>query len=260
MSSQTWIGKTNGLVTVTNISKNYVSLQCECGSEYTTQIRTNNKIQPATPSCGCRGIQLVQGDKIGPWTYVEYLGRGKGKVRCECGLEKETTHYQITKGLAHVCYVTKGFKGLRFGRLIITSQSDIREGNDFRYNLSCDCGGTTTAVLANLKRGNTRSCGCLQKEIASARGKAGMPKSKKPGYRTAHDRVRSLKGKASEQICVACSGPAREWAYDHQDPDELIEWETTNGSSYSLKPEHYQAMCKKCHRAFDDTEDLKLVA
>lgn len=54
--------------------------------------------------------------------------------------------------------------GQRFGRLIIKSLSH-RKGTHLYWNVLCDCGNTKTVAAGNLLSGNTKSCGCLNKEI-----------------------------------------------------------------------------------------------
>lgn len=67
----------------------------------------------------------------------------------------------------------------------------------------------------------------------------------------AHRRVRKARGPASDYPCVECGGPAKEWAYDHLDPDERHH----PHGPFSLKIEHYQPMCVRCHRHFDGSVD-----
>lgn len=74
-------------------------------------------------------------------------------------------------------------------------------------------------------------------------------------YGTAHRHVRQLRGPASAHVCP-CGKPAREWAYDHADPDERTEARDLRGRgvrvvAYSTDPEHYRAMCHGCHVRFD---------
>ena len=55
-----------------------------------------------------------------------------------------------------------------------------------------------------------------------------------------------VRGKASQYNCAGCGGPAKQWAYDHADPDEK------NGEhAFSLKPEHYDPLCLSCHSKRD---------
>jgi hypothetical protein len=66
--------------------------------------------------------------------------------------------------------------GQRFGRLIV-----IERGLDYRYNYGyklgrlaqwfclCDCGNKILTTGNNLRKGNTTSCGCVQKEVTVKR-------------------------------------------------------------------------------------------
>lgn len=75
-------------------------------------------------------------------------------------------------------------------------------------------------------------------------------------YNTAHRRVRDAKGPAADHACVTCGCQADEWAYDHADPlARLVPADRPRlaGMPYSLNVDHYQPMCKSCHKAFDRT-------
>lgn len=68
-------------------------------------------------------------------------------------------------------------------------------------------------------------------------------------YGAAHGRVHKARGPASDYPCVRCGGQARDWAYDHADPD--VRYDVQIHSPFSLDPNHYQPMCVQCHRRFD---------
>ena len=55
--------------------------------------------------------------------------------------------------------------GKRYGRLIVQKYSHISKGHRY-WKCVCDCGNTITTISTNLINGNTKSCGCLQKELA----------------------------------------------------------------------------------------------
>lgn len=59
----------------------------------------------------------------------------------------------------------------RFGRLTVVSESIGVSGNRRRMLclVRCDCGNELTIKKNALKTGNTKSCGCLQRELASER-------------------------------------------------------------------------------------------
>lgn len=74
------------------------------------------------------------------------------------------------------------------------------------------------------------------------------------GYFAAHDRVRKVKGSARDQTCAHCGAPARDWAYDHADPDERTAPEDdphAAGMPYSVNIDSYIPLCKACHNKFD---------
>lgn len=58
--------------------------------------------------------------------------------------------------------------GKKFTRLTVLSRA-ANNGKAIAWNCLCDCGSTKIAHGDNLKSGATKSCGCLQKELASRR-------------------------------------------------------------------------------------------
>lgn len=54
---------------------------------------------------------------------------------------------------------------LRFGRLVLTGERESRNGKLYEKCL-CDCGNIKRVQRSLLRNGNTRSCGCFQKEFA----------------------------------------------------------------------------------------------
>lgn len=65
---------------------------------------------------------------------------------------------------------SKGFTDLRFERWLVISESQKKNGR--RYFLCrCDCGKEAAVLLYSLTSGVSKSCGCLQKEIATLSGK-----------------------------------------------------------------------------------------
>jgi len=60
--------------------------------------------------------------------------------------------------------------GKRFGRLVVLSYSHT-DKKFAHWNVLCVCGNTRVVRGSNLKSNRTKSCGCLHKEITSARSK-----------------------------------------------------------------------------------------
>jgi hypothetical protein len=68
------------------------------------------------------------------------------------------------------------------------------------------------------------------------------------GYGSAHDRVRRTRGSARRHACVDCGQPARQWSYNHADPNELLH---KGRYPYSADPAMYEPRCISCHKRFD---------
>lgn len=57
----------------------------------------------------------------------------------------------------------------RYGRLVATGHSEIRKGSR-RFELCvCDCSRVLWVVRTSLRNGESRSCGCLKRDVTSAR-------------------------------------------------------------------------------------------
>lgn len=74
-------------------------------------------------------------------------------------------------------------------------------------------------------------------------------------YNAAHQQLRSLRGPASRQQCE-CGETARQWAYQHNDPEALT---SPLGHKYSLRYfDCYAPMCQSCHNLLDRDLDEQL--
>lgn len=65
---------------------------------------------------------------------------------------------------------SKDLVGKTYGRLTVTEKSGSVKGQ-VNWLCRCECGNTKIVPTASLNFGNTRSCGCIQKEIVAAMGK-----------------------------------------------------------------------------------------
>lgn len=88
------------------------------------------------------------------------------KCRCDCGNEKIIRAAFLRNGLTRSCgclLAAASVKGRRFGRLLVIGQ----QGTVCRCK--CDCGASHSVKSHCLTNGDTRSCGCLQRELFGAR-------------------------------------------------------------------------------------------
>ena len=61
--------------------------------------------------------------------------------------------------------------GQRFGRLVaIAIDKEKSTVGRIFWHCVCDCGGSKSVIVSSLRRGATRSCGCLHYETATANG------------------------------------------------------------------------------------------
>lgn len=103
------------------------------------------------------------------------------------------------------------------------------------------------------------ACGYCDKHYKQAR-REGLPmvrlrSPRRPNtYAAVHNRLTRIKGPARQRECSSCGKPAATWAYDHSDPEELLEvrQEPRHGvMPYSLDLERYVPLCYSCHRRLD---------
>lgn len=68
-------------------------------------------------------------------------------------------------------------KGKKFNRLLVIEKKPEKHYGEFQWLCQCDCGNTVVVSGANLRTNHTKSCGCLQVEMAKK-------SNTKHGYRT----------------------------------------------------------------------------
>ena len=60
----------------------------------------------------------------------------------------------------------------KFGRLRVVAEAPNGKKNHARWLCVCDCGKETTVYARGLRKGTTKSCNCLQRELSSIQSKA----------------------------------------------------------------------------------------
>ena len=61
-------------------------------------------------------------------------------------------------------------KNKNFGKLLVLEETDKRKHGQIVWLCRCDCGNITEVMSANLIKDNTKSCGCLHKEVITKHG------------------------------------------------------------------------------------------
>ena len=120
--------------------------------------------------------------------------------------------------------------GQRFGRLVALKPTCAHPRGDTMWLCKCDCGNTKIARRSNLKRGDTKSCGCLTEEMhRNFKGVTKHGLSKHPLYETWEHMKRRCYNKNQEHFdCYGGRGiyMCDEWL---NDPKAFIEWGISHG-------------------------------
>lgn len=128
---------------------------------------------------------------------------------------------------------------------MVTERLDKVKGST-RVRVQCDCGNVVERSLQNLTSGATANCADSSAHPHPCRKLEGI------AYSTAHQRVRKVKGSASNHRCVRCGKRAEQWAYSHGDlsPERDASGREA-GMPFSAEMEHYSPMCRPGHTRFD---------
>ena len=158
--------------------------QCDCGN---IKVVAGKELrQGKIISCGCAKTERIKqlnyndltNKKFGMLTALYDTGRRDNghsvwHCRCDCGNEVDIVGIRLSNGSTKSCGCAtniliaqsklKGIPiGTKFGNLTVISEPKIRNGTLGFYNCKCDCGNIVTIQGADLRSGNTSSCGCIK--------------------------------------------------------------------------------------------------
>lgn len=128
------------------------------------------------------------GNKYGLLSVTEFVGiknnRALWKCKCDCGNETVVDSHSLRMNKTTSCGCLKIMKakqrcidltGRVFGRLTVIEKSDkyCYEGKSnlprIQWRCKCECGKEVLVTGKSLRSGNTRSCGCLNRDINAKR-------------------------------------------------------------------------------------------
>ena len=162
---------------------------CDCGSEIdlpATLVRTGH-----TQSCGCLRVELARESVVRDISGMRFGrllvggrvdppmadGRVKWSCLCDCGASVVRTSKNFVNGSAGSCGCLKreasaknikdrevSLVGLRFGKLVVCSESGRPKRGVKLWLCRCDCGLDKVARHGDLQKGYVISCGCAAKE------------------------------------------------------------------------------------------------
>ena len=96
--------------------------------------------------------------------------------QCACGNKVVIRGVNLRRGATKSCGCLKGelisksltidITGHRYGRLVAVERASSNKHHFATWLCKCDCGNEVVVVGNHLRNGNTKSCGCLQRELA----------------------------------------------------------------------------------------------
>ena len=103
--------------------------------------------------------------------------------RCDCGNEVSVSGNHLRNGSTKSCGCWRvehsidlgkatviDLTGQRFGRLLVLRRDTYTDQQAY-WVCQCDCGTITSVIGGSLRRGLTRSCGCLRAERSAENGR-----------------------------------------------------------------------------------------
>lgn len=107
--------------------------------------------------------------------YVSPKGVRRAQWNCQCLLcgndEVIIMDTVLQKKTKESCGCLEDLTGRRFGRLTVIKEYELNYllSENKKWRCVCDCGNEVVVQRGALTSGSTQSCGCLQKELMSAR-------------------------------------------------------------------------------------------
>ena len=167
----------------------YWKCQCECGN--IVEVSAESLKRNIPHDCGCVKLQLQKEKEQAKENKLNYLvGRRFGKLvvearteerqnnsivwkcKCDCGNYKNVPTHLLTSNHTQSCGCLvrevhgKDLTNQRFGKLIALYPCDYKKSSSgIVWHCRCDCGNECDVASYNLRKGGTRSCGCISSSI-----------------------------------------------------------------------------------------------
>lgn len=199
-----YIGKTFGLLTVLNSTKDFNSngkrlydCKCVCGNYKKSVL--SNLIGGLTTSCGCRRLRKVITSnpiqsipKITPQPIITPTKNTGVKV-------VDLSEWISPKATKYI--------GERFGKLIIVGRTPYRIKTEVVYACKCTCGIYTYALRGKLKLGKIISCGCDTVKVKEPHIPLGFRAIRRSNRTTNNSKPKSSVGNTTSNNILECITP-----------------------------------------------------
>ena len=129
-------------------------------------------------------VRLIdeKGNRYGRLIVIERFKNDKHRqaqwlCRCDCGNSVVVRGGHLRSGTTRSCGCfnreqtskarTIDLTGHVYGRLTVIKKHGLSKSGSIAWLCKCDCGNETIVSSNHLRKGNTKSCGCLHREIIS---------------------------------------------------------------------------------------------
>lgn len=136
--------------------------KCSCGKE--AEVYSYDLVTGKSKSCGhLKHIEDLTGRQFSDWEVIEKLPGGKYKCKCNCGNQRIVSGSDLLSGKSKSCgHSTNALVNIenkRFGEWTV-----IKHIGYGRWECRCSCGTVKILRHTELINGESKSCGCKQKE------------------------------------------------------------------------------------------------
>lgn len=185
----------------------------------------------------------IIGKRFGKLTVIDFDNEKKDRrtyliCQCDCGNTKSIRRCSLVYGTTKSCGCAKHEEivselvGKRFGRLVVMEYAYTNLNGDTYWLCECDCGESVNVSRYSLTTGRTRSCGCLKREMTSARASTHHMSNTRIYriWRAIHDRCRNPNDANYYKYGARGIDVCNEW----DDFITFYEWSMVNGYSDNL--------------------------
>ena len=284
-------GKVFGRLTVLSRAPNLSGAtmwQCRCACGRLKTVRSGSLRNGDTTNCGCaspkgttvkqdrrREVEDLTGKRFGLLNVqkrskklVDKGGSTLWVCVCECGRENEVARSNLMTGRVKSCGCmgrgkridrnTINLSNRRFGHLVALVRVNSNHGENRRKNApalwrcACKCGNICTVSSANLRNGNTRSCGCLRlpRPDAAFRGLLNSYKKAAKNRNRIFELTDSQFRDITSQGCFYCGAePAQRFrgSKANSDHDYIYNGVDRLDNSKGYSTDNCVAACKTCN-------------
>lgn len=141
----------------------------------------------------------------------------------------------------------RNFVNQKFGRLIVIKLVSENQYRQTFWLCKCDCGKEVVVRSNSLQSGHTKSCGCLQREIASK-----QINKNNPNYKDGHVKaIFELKEKIRRRDNYTCQNCDITQEEHKKKYNRILDVHHIDGDNTNNIEENMITYCRGCHRKIE---------